>query len=161
MLGQANQHGSKEENLLSWQEVSELANDGFSFGAHSVNHPNLTALPISVAEREIVASKAQIEKQVGKPVEFFAYPYGRWNAAVRGLVGNHFQGACATAAAPVGPNCDPFALPRADINYLRHPACFQRLFTSSFVAYLSARRLVRRLRGQPEGFMSSLQSVTP
>ncbi len=149
----------KEEDLLSWQEVSELANDGFSFGAHTVNHPNLTAMPISTAEREIVAGKAQIEKHIGKPVEFFAYPYGRWNGTVRGVVGNHFRGACATAAAPVGPNCDPLALPRADVNYLRRPACFQRVFTGPFVAYLLARRLVRRLRGQPEGFMSHLQSA--
>jgi peptidoglycan/xylan/chitin deacetylase (PgdA/CDA1 family) len=150
----------KEEDLLSWQEVSELANDGFSFGAHSVNHPNLTALPISVAEREIVASKVQIENHVGKPVEFFAYPYGRWNAAVRELVGNHYRGACSTAAAAVGPNCDPLALPRADVNYLRNPVCFQGVFTKSLVAYLFARRLIRRLRGQPEGFISKLQSVS-
>jgi peptidoglycan/xylan/chitin deacetylase (PgdA/CDA1 family) len=150
----------KEEDLLSWREVSELANDGFSFGAHTVNHPNLTALPISVAEREIVVSKEQIEDRIGKPVEFFAYPYGRWNAAVRDLVGNHYRGACSTAAAAVGPNSDPLALPRADANYIRNPVCFQRVFTTSFVAYLFARRLVRRLRGQPEGFVSGLRRVS-
>lgn len=147
----------KEEKLLSWQEVSELANDGFTFGAHSVNHPDLTALRVSEAEREIAASKAQIAEHVGKPVEFFAYPYGRWNANVRELVGNHYRGACATSAAAVGPNCDLLALPRVDASYLRHPACFQRVFTSSFLAYLFARRLIRRLRGQPEGYISNVQ----
>ena len=151
----------KKEELLSWQEVSELDDDGFTFGAHTVNHPDLTALPISLAEREIVASKAQIEEYLGKPVEFFAYPYGRWNASLRELVGQHYRGACATAAAAVGPNSDLLALPRADVNYLRHPACFHRAFTSSFSAYLFARRLVRRLRGQPEGFISNLRSVPP
>lgn len=142
----------QEEALLNWREVSELARNGFSFGAHSLSHPILTNLHLAEAEREISGSKAQIEAHTGQPAEFFAYPYGHWNAVLRDLVGKHYEGACATAAGVVEPNADPLALPRVDVHYLRNPAWFRRLFSGSLVTYLLLRRLIRRLRGQPEGF---------
>src|SRR6267143_556163 len=72
-----------QQPLLSWEQVAELARQGFSFGAHSVSHPVLTRLPVVEAQQEIIQCKSQIEERVGQPVEFFCYPYGRWNPAVR------------------------------------------------------------------------------
>lgn len=141
-----------EEALLDWGQVTELSREGFSFGGHSVNHPVLTLLSVEKAEQEIVGSKAQIQERTRQSVEFFAYPYGRWNPAVRNIVLRHYRAACATAAGVVQPNADPFALPRADANYVRHPALFRILFTAPFIAYLAGRRLIRRVRRQPEGF---------
>jgi peptidoglycan/xylan/chitin deacetylase (PgdA/CDA1 family) len=142
----------KEEPLMGWEQISELAQAGISFGAHSISHPDLTNISSDEAEREIAGSKAEIEERIGKPVEFFAYPYGRWNQKVRAIVRRHYSGACATAAGVLRTDADPFALPRADACYLRDLACFRRLFTTPLVAYLATRRLIRRLRGQPEGF---------
>lgn len=144
----------REEALLDWQQVAELAEGGFSFGAHTIHHPVLTALTIDEAEQEIAGSKTHIEERTGQMVEFFAYPYGRWCPAVRDLVRLHYRGACATAAGAVKPSADPFALPRADAHYFRHPALFRMLLTAPSLAYLAARRLVRRIRRQPEGFYS-------
>jgi len=144
------------EALLDWPQVAELARDGFQFGAHSVNHLDLTALAPEEAETEIAGSKAEIEQHTRQPVEFFAYPYGRWNSSVRALVRRHCRGACATAAGVVEPAADPLALPRADAHYVRSPARFRMLFTARFVAYLAARRLIRRLRGKPKGFYSRI-----
>jgi peptidoglycan/xylan/chitin deacetylase (PgdA/CDA1 family) len=146
----------KEEALMTWDQISELARGGFSFGAHSINHPVLADVSADVAEREIAGSKSQIEETTAKPVEFFAYPYGRWNPAVREMVRRHYQGACSTAAGVLEPDADPFALPRADACYFRDPAWFGRMFTGPFLAYLAARRLIRRLRGQPEGYYARI-----
>ena len=146
-----------KEALLSWQEISELARQGFTFGGHSISHPNLTALSVEEAEREIAGSKAQIQERTAQSVDFFAYPYGRWSPVVRNLVTRHYRGACATSAGVVQRDADPFALPRADAHYVRNLAWFQRLFTSPFLAYLGTRRLIRRLRGQPEGFYARAQ----
>jgi peptidoglycan/xylan/chitin deacetylase (PgdA/CDA1 family) len=142
----------REEALLDWQQVRELARDGFSFGAHSVNHLVLTALSVDQAEYEIADSKAQIQERTGQPVESFAYPYGRWSRLVRELVSRHYQGACSTAAGVVERNADPFALPRVDAHYIRRPALFRTLFTAPFLAYVATRRLIRRARREPEGF---------
>jgi hypothetical protein len=51
-------------------------------------------------------------------------------------------------------DADPFVLPRVDVHYLRNQTLFSRLFTAPLVAYLALRRVVRRLRNQPEGYVS-------
>jgi peptidoglycan/xylan/chitin deacetylase (PgdA/CDA1 family) len=138
--------------LLDWHEVTTLANEGFTFGAHSITHPALTALSTEEAKREITGSKTELEERTGRTVEFFAYPYGRWSPAVRALVQEAYRGACSTGAGVVAPDADPFALPRVDVHYLRRPAAFRTLFTTPFLAYMAARRFIRRVRRQPEGF---------
>jgi peptidoglycan/xylan/chitin deacetylase (PgdA/CDA1 family) len=140
-----------KEALLDWKQVAELAHNGFSFGAHSVNHLVLPALSVDEAEHEIAGSKAQIEEHTRQRVDLFAYPYGRWSTVVRGIVSRHYRGACSTGAGVVEQDADPFALPRVDAHYIRRPALFRTLFTGAFVAYIAARRLIRRIRRQPEG----------
>ena len=140
-----------KEALLDWQQVAELAHNGFSFGAHSVNHPVLPALSAEEAEHEIAGSKAQIEEHTRQRVDLFAYPYGRWSPSVRDIVSRHYRGACSTGAGVVEQDADPFVLPRVDAHYIRRTALFRMLFTGSFVAYIAARRLIRRIRRQPEG----------
>jgi peptidoglycan/xylan/chitin deacetylase (PgdA/CDA1 family) len=138
--------------LLNWEQIRELAAQGVSFGAHTVTHPSLTELQISQAEREIAESKKHIEKATGRSAELFCYPYGRWNSSVQEIAKRYFRGACSTAAGVVKPGADPFALPRVDAHYVRHPAWYRLVFTHRFQTYLAARRLVRRLRRQPEGY---------
>jgi len=140
-----------QEPLLDWQQVAELARQGFSFGAHSISHAVLTRLPVVEAQREIIQCKVQIEERVGQPVEFFCYPYGRWNPAVRSMVNQNYKGACATVARVINPGSDLFALPRADSHYLRPRGLFRMLFTGRFLAYLATRRLIRKARRAPEG----------
>jgi peptidoglycan/xylan/chitin deacetylase (PgdA/CDA1 family) len=142
----------KREALLDWKQVTELVQDGFKIGAHGINHSDLTTLSLEEAEQEISGSRAQIEEHTSCSVEFFAYPYGRWTPMLRALVLGNFRAACATAAGIVEPDADPFALPRADAHYIRHPASLRMLFTTKFAAYIAARRWIRRVRRQPEGF---------
>jgi peptidoglycan/xylan/chitin deacetylase (PgdA/CDA1 family) len=137
--------------LLDWQQVAELAQQGFQFGAHSISHPMLPDLPIEEAKHEIADSKTELQEHTGQAIDFFAYPFGRWSPAVRAVVQEHYRGACSTGAGVVQPDADPFALPRVDVHYLRRPAWFRTLFTTRFLTYVAGRRFVRRLRGQPEG----------
>jgi len=137
--------------LMDWKQIAELADQGISFGSHTVNHPVLTDLTAAEIEREIGQSKGEIEARTKRPADYFCYPYGRWNSAVRDIVRAHHRGACSTAARVLGPDADPYALPRVDAHYLRPATCFQSLFTRRFRVYLATRRLARRLRGQPEG----------
>lgn len=138
--------------LLDWDRIAELAQQGFEFGAHSRTHPDLTRLPETEAEREIRECRKEIETRISQPVEFFCYPYGRWHHPVREIVQRYYLGACSTAAGALQGMADPYALPRVDAHYVRNPSLFRNLFTGGFLMYLMARRLVRRLRGQAEGF---------
>jgi len=144
----------EQASLLTWQQIKELTGQGIHFGSHTVTHRDMTSLSVRDAEQEILESKQAIERSSGQVVEFFCYPYGRWNPALRNLASKYFSGACSTAAGVVEPEADPFALPRVDAHYLRLPACFRSLFKRQFLHYLALRRTIRRLRNQPEGFYS-------
>ncbi|MFQ5907116.1 MAG: polysaccharide deacetylase family protein, partial [bacterium] len=70
---------------MSWEQIREMADAGFEFGSHTENHLDLTSLAADVALRELVSSKAAIEKNLDAPCLYLSYPFGRTNAAVRSL----------------------------------------------------------------------------
>lgn len=141
----------KEEPLMSWEQIKELAAAGIDFGSHTVNHPDLTTLSPEQVERELAESKREIELHTGQTVAHLCYPYGKWNPAVRDAATRHYRSACSTMAGTVRATADHRLLPRVDAHYVRDPRWFRAMFTRRFEAYIAARRLVRRVRRQPEG----------
>src|SRR5688572_6933829 len=57
--------------MLSWGEIAELQRAGVTFGAHTLSHPDLTRLPASQVEIELVRSKALLEVRLQAPVTTF------------------------------------------------------------------------------------------
>lgn len=142
----------KEEPLMNWEQIKELAQAGINFGSHTVNHPDLTTLPPADVDRELAESKREIEQRAGQNiVEHFCYPYGKWNQTVRDATMHHYKSACSTIAGTVRDTDDHRLLPRVDAHYVRNPRWFRAMFTRRFEAYIAARRMIRRVRGQPEG----------
>lgn len=149
--GRNNQwHGQPAEipvlEIMNWDEVIEMANNGIDFGAHTVNHPNLTKLTYDKAEEEITRSKSILEKRIGKTPHFFAYPYGYFNKNIVNIVNRYFDGACSTELAIANNKSNPFILERVDVFYLKHDMIFKRIFTPYVSCYLKFRRLLRELR---------------
>lgn len=64
---------------LSWKQIQELSDAGFSFGSHTVNHPDLTKIPKQLVDYELKASKEILEDKLGQRVDFLSYPFGRYN----------------------------------------------------------------------------------
>jgi peptidoglycan/xylan/chitin deacetylase (PgdA/CDA1 family) len=85
-----------KELFLSWGEIGEMHNDGVAFGAHSVNHPILTNLPLEEAKREILRSKKDIEENLGQSVTAFSYPNGNFNSEIVKFIKDGFT--CAVAS---------------------------------------------------------------
>ncbi len=100
--------------MLTADEVTELAEDGLiEVGAHTVNHPDLSAAPASVQKAEIEDSKAACEAILDRPVTSFAYPYGRVGAATPGLLrAAGFACACTCEKDLAGHHSAPLLLPR-------------------------------------------------
>ncbi len=89
-----------QPELLDWTEISELDRDGtLRFEAHSLTHPNLTALDDHVARHEIAGSKRELELRLGRSVQAFAYPTGLFGARERRLV--------AEAGFRIAVSCEP------------------------------------------------------
>ena len=64
------------ENLLDQFKKEQLV----QIGSHSVNHPRLTQLEETEASRELVESKRDLERILGRPVELFSFPHGDHNS---------------------------------------------------------------------------------
>jgi peptidoglycan/xylan/chitin deacetylase (PgdA/CDA1 family) len=104
---------------LSWDQVVEMSENGFSFGSHTLTHPWLTQVPLEQARREIVDSKARLEQRLGKPVRLFAYPGGRvcdFNPDIKAIVAESgYSGACIGLNGTNRCNTDPYLLRRTKI----------------------------------------------
>lgn len=70
-----------DEAICSWTELRELEQHGVSVQSHGVTHRALSELDRAAIGDELAHSKASIERELGKPVELFAYPYGDAGAA--------------------------------------------------------------------------------
>jgi peptidoglycan/xylan/chitin deacetylase (PgdA/CDA1 family) len=77
--------------LMTADQIRYWAGQGIEFGAHSRTHPDLTKLSVAEREAEIIGSKNDLSALLGLPVISFAYPYGEYNDAVRGLVRHEFD----------------------------------------------------------------------
>ncbi|MCW8931857.1 MAG: polysaccharide deacetylase family protein [Gammaproteobacteria bacterium] len=100
---------------LTWTQIQELSESNVEIGAHTVNHPILSAERLSDVEFELVESKRRLESMINKAVSSFCYPNGQlddFNSETEAMVEK------ANYQAAVMANCDclsmdnPFALPR-------------------------------------------------
>ena len=66
-------------HYLSSQEIYALAKAGHTIACHTYDHPLLTRLPDNEWSNEIDKPRKLLEQITGKPVDYFAYPYGAWN----------------------------------------------------------------------------------
>ena len=120
----------RQPPVLGWDEVLALdAGSTLSFEAHTVTHPNLTALARPEAEAEIAGSKRALEARLGRAVEAFCYPAGVFGERERELV--------AQAGFSVATSCEPGAnTPESDPLALRRTAVLGRDRLADFRAKL-------------------------
>jgi peptidoglycan/xylan/chitin deacetylase (PgdA/CDA1 family) len=77
----------EEIPLLGWQDIARLQSEGVEFGSHSASHQALTTLSPADVVREGMRSRTILERQLGVPINVFAYPYGDTDQVVRHLIG--------------------------------------------------------------------------
>jgi peptidoglycan/xylan/chitin deacetylase (PgdA/CDA1 family) len=100
--------------ILDPGEIRRLHAAGIEIGAHTVTHPDLTALDPEAARVELEQSRRDLEALVEAPVTSAAYPYGRATAAtVRACAEAGFAAACRTKSE--GTPDDPLDFPREDM----------------------------------------------
>jgi len=63
-------------DMLSWDQVREMAAGGIDVGAHTVSHSILTTLAPAEFDSEVADCKTTIEQRLGRCVPLFAYPNG-------------------------------------------------------------------------------------
>lgn len=105
---------------MTWDDARRLQQDGFTLGAHTITHPNLSRCRTEEQEKEIITSKRRIEEETGKPCLHFAFPNGQpgdWDAATLDIIRRAGFTSCSTTVEGcVGRTSDPLLLPRVTID---------------------------------------------
>ncbi len=71
--------GQAERLFLNWEEAREMQGHGMEFGSHTHTHPILSKLPFQEQKDELLLSRQILERELGRPVDAFAYPVGLRN----------------------------------------------------------------------------------
>ncbi|MBE0591761.1 MAG: polysaccharide deacetylase family protein, partial [Gemmatimonadales bacterium] len=105
---------------MDWQDVRQLAADGFEIGSHTVHHADLGKVRGDEAYREITDSKSRLESELQREVTLFAYPYGgrpHLDEANRALVRKAGYACCVSAfGGSVRSGTDPFRIRRTPVS---------------------------------------------
>ena len=103
--------------MMRSAQVRSLHAAGMEIGAHTVNHPILTALPDSEARNELSQGRDALQQLIQAPVLTLAYPNGRpgtdydhRHVAIARELG--FKQAVTTAVGVARAGDDVFQLPR-------------------------------------------------
>jgi len=65
-----------QPNYLTWDQIEEMSDWGEEFVSHSVTHGNLAAMSRDDLRKELGDSRQALEEKLGRPMQFFVYPYG-------------------------------------------------------------------------------------
>jgi peptidoglycan/xylan/chitin deacetylase (PgdA/CDA1 family) len=71
-----------EMTPLSWEMIRAMHRGGMTIGSHTKAHLLLTTESLETAKKDLTESKQLLESHLETPVLHFAYPDGRFNAAV-------------------------------------------------------------------------------
>ena len=71
-----------EKRYVTRAMVQDMDANGIEIASHTVNHPNLARTSAPMVTYELVESKKWLENVIGFAVVDFAYPSGRFDAAV-------------------------------------------------------------------------------
>jgi peptidoglycan/xylan/chitin deacetylase (PgdA/CDA1 family) len=130
---------------LTAEDVRRMSEFGFEVGAHTVNHPNLGELALEAAHSEVVDSRLQLERLLGKEVRYFSFPFGAANAirdeVVSIVKATGYDAMFSAHGGIVHGDTDLFDIPRNGANSLYRP-----LDLMMEIEGLSLPELVRRLR---------------
>jgi peptidoglycan/xylan/chitin deacetylase (PgdA/CDA1 family) len=114
--------GRGKKKHLSWEQMQKMADAGFEFGSHTVNHPDLTKIPKRFVEYELKGSKEILEDQLDRRVNFLSYPFGRYNRYVQEEAQRlGYEGACTLCPNPEGNELSGFSQARWGVYLLDSP----------------------------------------
>lgn len=116
--------------LLNWEEIRALEQEGMTIASHTSSHRRLTNLQEEEIRREFNESKRLLEEGLGHPVSFLSYPFGSFNAKVERLAREcGYRAAFTTIPGKIHCSTNLFALKRIRVSSHTHLLRFIRRIT--------------------------------
>jgi peptidoglycan/xylan/chitin deacetylase (PgdA/CDA1 family) len=133
-----------DEELLSWDDIKLLQNEGWEIGCHSSTHPKFPALSKMQIEEEIISSKKIIEKRLGNKISFFAYPKGAFSNRIKQFVKlAGYKYAFSVLPGRITKKTDLYSIPRTIIDQTHSWYDFPALYSKSWLIF---RRITQSLK---------------
>ena len=107
-----------DPNYLTWSAVQDMQQSGLiDFESHTLSHEELTKAPdLDEAKHQLTGSKQAIEWNLGKQVNFIAYPCGEYNDDIEQATKDAgYRAAFTVNYGLAEPGEDPFILDRVPI----------------------------------------------
>ncbi len=102
-----------DPSFLTWPLLRALERRGIEIGSHTVAHRDLTSLPDAALLEDLRSSRRTLERRLGHPVPWLAYPFGRNDARVRRQARRAgYLLAVTTQSGVLASAREPLALPR-------------------------------------------------
>lgn len=122
------------ERLMTWEQLLNLFEMGFSVGSHTVHHTNMLLLDRASCLDEISESHGSLVERFGPNRYYLAYPYGLVDVGVRDLVAaSPYAGAlCFGSILSNWAKTDRFMLKREKILSTTSLHDFRRLIDPSY-----------------------------
>ena len=109
-----------QPGYLTTAQLQEIALDPLvTIGSHGTDHTRLSQADKEKQRHELLASKEKLERLLGRPCRFFAYPFGAYNETTLELMrGAGYALAYAVKGRPLlpGNHSDPYTIPRLSID---------------------------------------------
>lgn len=109
-LPELNRHGFKaaffimtvalnKPGYMTREQVKQLSDEGHSIGSHTYDHKNVKTYTADDWVEQVQKPSIQLQTITGKPVAYFAYPFGLWNReAISRLKDHEFKAVFQLAA---------------------------------------------------------------
>jgi peptidoglycan/xylan/chitin deacetylase (PgdA/CDA1 family) len=138
-----NEVGRPQGDRLSWDEIKLMQGSGIiTFGSHTLGpEPLINIKSEEDLKKQIFDSKKILEEKLGRKMNAFSYPEGRFNDHIRQLVINAgYKLAVAANPGKKFPNDDIFALKRLRISSSSDNLFIFWIETSGFYNFIRERR---------------------
>ncbi len=115
-----------QSGFLTWDQMKEMQQAGMEFGGHTVHHVFLSHLADLTAFWEMWQSRLDLEKNLGVPIQTFAYPFNDHNAMIIKLAAlAGYKSACIVDLHRGDTEPNIFAVPRITIGSGEHMNIFE------------------------------------
>lgn len=128
---------NKPLDMLKWDQIKEMHDSGIiDFEPHTKSHRNLTEINLREVSDEIYSSKGDIESNLNKQCNFFAYPHGSYSDKIKELLKSFgFLGAACTSEGVFKSGEDTFSVKRNSIDRTVNMTIFKGKLGYSNVIY--------------------------
>jgi len=133
--------------MLNWDEVAKLHENGINIEAHTHTHPDLRLLGEHQIINEFNVSNESIMSKTGVKPGYFAYPFGYHNEMVRQCAQSVYKASVTTELKSISEVSDTAALPRLDSYYFQSPKSIEYIDSYLMSLYLGIRNVMRNVKG--------------